>query len=65
MKYCYDNVSAALNGVVGREMINHEIIAPGVVIVTYDNNARIVINKTSSDFTYEGIKINAKGYVLL
>lgn len=65
MKYSYDNVSAALNGVVGREMINHEIITPGVVVVTYDNNARIVINNTSSDFTYEGVKINAKGYVIL
>lgn len=63
--FYYSSVSKALNEVLGSEMVNHTIIAAGVVEVEYDNGRKIVINYNDSDYIHEDVNIKSKGFVIL
>ncbi|NLJ19490.1 DUF5696 domain-containing protein [Globicatella sulfidifaciens] len=60
----YRSVNEALSEVLNSEMIDHQIIDEGVAEVTYSNGKVILVNYNSSDYNYEGIKIEAKGFVM-
>jgi hypothetical protein len=58
-------VSEALHPVLGSEMINHTILADGIVLVEYDNGRKIVINYTDREYRYQDVGIKSKGFVIL
>jgi len=59
----YNKVVGVLKNVEGCEMINHKVIDDGIVEVTYNNNYKIYINYTSSDYTYGSITIPQYSYI--
>lgn len=60
----YGSVNEVLSEVLDSEMIDHQIIDEGVVAVTYSNGKVILVNYNSSEYDYEGVIIEAKGFVI-
>lgn len=58
----YGKVNDALGAVRGAAWIKRETPAEGIIINTYSNGVRILINGTDEDFVYEGILIGAVSY---
>ena len=53
----YETVNSALRAVNGSTWINREVVAEGVIVNTYSNNVRIIINYTSAPVVVDGIRV--------
>ncbi|MDR1669846.1 MAG: DUF5696 domain-containing protein [Oscillospiraceae bacterium] len=60
----YNTVNPVLSKVSGSLMVTHEVTPDGLRCVTYDNGVQIIVNRTVSDLTYEGITVPARGYAV-
>lgn len=60
----YQFVYNALEKVLGEEISNREVLAKGVVRVTYANNVQIIVNYTDTDYDYEGAIVSARNYLV-
>jgi|GEM_PF-548487 len=61
----YQFVSTGLNATMGQEMINHQYVSNGVVLVTYSNGTQIILNYNKSVYDYLGILVPAQGYEVI
>ncbi|MFC5464117.1 DUF5696 domain-containing protein [Lederbergia graminis] len=61
----YNVVNDALKQVAGSEMVNHEIVEPGIIKVTYSNGREILMNYNNRDYSNGEVQIKAKGFVIL
>lgn len=61
----YHYVNNALKHVVGESIVNREVLALGVVKVTYSNGAKIYINYSNQAYNAKGILIQAQDYEVI
>ncbi len=61
----YQFISNGLNATIGAEMINHQYVANGVVLVTYSSGIQILLNYNQTDIVYDTITIPALGYEVM
>ncbi len=55
----YSQVNSALSNTYNAKWINREVVEDGVVVNSYDNNTKIIINYTNDSITYGGKTVNA------
>jgi len=60
----YSRVAGVLYHVRSQPIISREMLAPGVVKITYGNGAKIFVNYTSEAFEYNGQIIPAEDFLL-
>ena len=60
----YNRVSQGLYPVRNQPIVNRQILAPGVVKVTYANGVKIFVNYTNEDFAYSGLTIPAEDFMV-
>lgn len=58
----YEFVDGALAHVIGQTIEQREVLANGLVLVTYSNGIRIGINYRNQTMTLSGVSINPKSY---
>lgn len=58
----YTKVNSVLSYVENAKITSHQILAPGVKKVTYDNGVIIYVNSTDREYTAAGLTIPAKSY---
>ncbi len=61
----YAEMDNVLGKVTDAFITDHEEIAGGLFVTSYDNGYRIVVNYNEKDAVYEGQTISAKGYAVL
>jgi len=61
----YDFISAGLYATMGQEMINHQYIATGIVLVTYSEGTQIILNYNKTAYDYNGLTVPALGYEVI
>jgi len=59
IKHVYEEVSAALSPVKGREWFNRTVLAEGVILNEYSGGIKILINYTDNAYPYSGVTVNA------
>ncbi len=57
----YETVNGALKGLNDVPMYDHRALAPGVVQITYENGARVVVNYTEKPYTVDAVTVPARG----
>lgn len=60
----YKMMQETLSRVQGETMVNREVLANGVVKVTYSNEVAIYVNYTDTDVQLDGVSISAKNYLV-
>lgn len=55
----------ALSPVKGEQIISRSVLAPDVILVSYSNNMRILINYSRNSFRYDSYIIDAQDYLLI
>lgn len=61
----YALVVETLGYVRGERIVAREILAPGVVKVSYSNDVQIVVNYTSRTFNHPGITVEAEDFLVI
>ena len=61
----YSTMNDAYEKVLNASWIDREVFAPGVIVNTYDNGVRIVINYTDELIDYDGHSVTALNYRVL
>lgn len=61
----YQLISETLGHVRGERIVEREVLAPGVIQVTYENQVQIIVNYTQADFNLSGIIVEAEGFVVI
>ncbi len=56
----YDTVGDILGGVMGKKWINREVLENGVIMNTYEDGTRVIINYTDNEVNYSGISVSGK-----
>jgi hypothetical protein len=59
----YNEVNSVMEGVYGNPIINHEVLAPGVMRTTYGCGTRITVNYNDHDAGAMGVHIRARSYL--
>ncbi len=59
----YKSVSAVLDGVQSSCIVNHKKLAKDVFVTTYENGTSVVVNYSTTDYTYQNTKVPAKGFI--
>ena len=61
-----DSVLRAFHDEIGSSpMIDHRILSEGVVLVTYENGAKVIVNYLTKDFEYEGHTISGQAWLVM
>lgn len=60
----YSQINASLSRVEGSTITKHEVVAPGVVSVLYDNGIVIYVNYTSTAFKTDDVMVPALGFAV-
>ena len=60
----YAYVEKAVTAAKGSSIESHEILAEGVTVSTFQNGAKVYVNKTDKDYTADGITVKAKDYTV-
>ncbi|MCL2604299.1 MAG: DUF5696 domain-containing protein [Defluviitaleaceae bacterium] len=55
----YAKVNGILRMTAGAQWVNREVVSPGVVVNTYDNGMRVIINYTAEAVTIFGVTVDA------
>lgn len=61
----YTFVSEALKAVTGETIIDHQVLASGVVLVTYSNQVAIVVNYTEHEYSNADLDVAAGSYEVI
>lgn len=61
----YDTIDEGLTATINNEMVNHQFIDEGVVLVTYEDNTQIIINYNEAAYTYNAIVVAATSYEVI
>jgi hypothetical protein len=57
--------SEQVGDIYNQYITNYTILSSDVSVTEYENGVRVVVNKSSAPFTYEGRTIEAKGYLVI
>ena len=49
----------------GSRMVDHQVPAEDVAVVTWSNGVRIVVNYTAKDYVFEGQTVPARSYLVV
>ena len=61
-----DSVLRAFYDEIGSSpIVDHKILSEGVVLVTYENGAKVVVNYLTKDFEYEGNTISGQTWLVM
>ena len=60
----YKWLNQLLSPVIGQSIIAREILAKGVVAVTYENGQQIVVNYTEQPYEIDGVFVAAKDAIV-
>ena len=60
----YAYVEKAVKAAKGSSIKTHEIIADGITVSTFQNGAKVYVNKTDKDYTADGVTVKAKDYTV-
>jgi hypothetical protein len=61
----YDKINAGLTATINQEMVNHQFVDEGVVLVTYEDNTQILINYNEESYTYNTVTVDASSYEVI
>ncbi len=61
----YGSVNKALSKVEGARIMNHTVLADGIVKVDYENGVSIFVNYTAKDYTFEEITVKAFDFAVV
>ncbi|MDK2886549.1 MAG: hypothetical protein PWP54_1107 [Thermosipho sp. (in: thermotogales)] len=61
----YFQINEALKHVRGYSINDRKVIAPGIVLVSYENNVSFLINYTKEPYEYNGLKIQPESWILI
>src|SRR5690554_5437572 len=61
--YSYKITNELFKDIYDKRIDNREVIAPGVVKVTYENQVKFIINYTNKDFEYGELTIKATDFI--
>jgi hypothetical protein len=61
----YTFVSEALKNVTGETIVDHQVLASGVVLVTYSNQVAIVVNYTDQGYQSANLNVAAGSYEVI
>ena len=61
----YNLINKNLQSVATETIDSREVLAPGVVKVTYSNQISFVINYTISDYTEDNLSVKAMGCIMI
>jgi len=61
----YNYMNDAFTPIMGSEWINRSVLAPGIILNTYDNGTSIIINYTEQLYTYLGQTVDPLDYLVL
>lgn len=61
----YRELSDIFGKVEGADIQSHRILKENVVLVSYSNGVRILVNYSKASFTYQGVTVNAEAYACL
>lgn len=53
----------AMKGLETKKIVDHETVAEGVVVTTYENGEKIVVNYNDSAYTYESVEVEPLNWV--
>ena len=59
----YKALSKALDGLMDKEIVSHRALSDSVVRVEYEGGSVIYVNYGDTDYTAEGITVNAKDFL--
>ena len=59
----YKALSKALDGLIDKEIVSHRALSDSVVRVEYEGGSVIYVNYGDTDYTAEGITVNAKDFL--
>ena len=59
----YKALSKALDGLMDKEIVSHRALSDSVVRVEYEGGSEIYVNYGDTDYTAEGITVNAKDFL--
>jgi hypothetical protein len=59
----YNELNGVLKNVTNSAIVSHDIVAPGVKKITYDNGVKIYINTSKTAVDVDGINLAARSYV--
>lgn len=65
IKAVHEQMNSALASVQNATWMNRTVLAPGIILNTYDNGISILINYTDTAYTYSGITVNAEAFGLV
>lgn len=65
IKAVHEQMNGALASVQNANWINRTVLAPGIIVNTYDNGIRILINYTDTAYTYSGVTVDAESFGLV
>jgi hypothetical protein len=58
-----NEITNALNGVIGKAIVSRDVLDAGVVVVTYSNDVKIYVNYTNSDYKVnDNVVVESMGY---
>ena len=60
VKETYEKVGAVLSEVVGQTVVSRVKLQPNVYVTTYSNGVNVVVNYSSSTYTFNGTQVGAK-----
>lgn len=61
----YNYINTALKEVRGSSMTSRQVLKAGVVVVSYSNGKKIIVNYTNSDYIYGGSVVKGMDYKVL
>jgi hypothetical protein len=61
----YRAFSKNFDGLYNQQIINHEIISPGVTVTEYENGSRVIVNKGKSAYRYNDLVVDAYNYAVV
>ena len=61
----YQIINAALGEVRGQRIVTREVLTPGVVKVTYENQVQIIVNYTNHEFNFNNVIVEAEGFAVI
>lgn len=61
----YTELDGILSQVKNEQIVNHEVVAPSIVEVTYSNGKKIIVNYSNKDFNYQGVEVAKRGCTVI
>lgn len=61
----YSQINEALKHVRGYSIDDRKVLAPGIVLVSYENGIKFLINYTKEAYVYENVEVGPESWILI